>query len=172
MAFGLHARAPCADLRLTAVFLRSTPPQEMTMTTPAIDALHEVHTATNDVLTGYREMSARAQPEVAPVIKRLTALHERHAAQQAAVLLSLRDPARDDTSLQGTLNKAVVVVRDWLSDIDREVLPAVRRGEAALRDDYLKALRVEAASSHDAIGPMLRAQLLDIDSEIGLLPAQ
>ena len=40
-----------------------------------------VHTATNDVLNGYREMSARAKPDIQAVIRRLTDRHEQHAAE-------------------------------------------------------------------------------------------
>ena len=54
--------------------------KELTMSTQAIDALHDVHTATNDVLKGYREMSARAKPDIQAVIRRLTDMQV--AAQQ------------------------------------------------------------------------------------------
>jgi len=68
-------------------------------------------------------------------------LHERHAAEQAAELVCLRDADKDDTSLQGTVNKVVMVLRDWLSDLDWDALPAVRDGEESLRMEYDKALR-------------------------------
>jgi hypothetical protein len=74
----------------------------MTMSTRAIDAFHDIHTATNDVLKGYREMAARAEPEIQTVIHRLTDMHERHAAEQSAELAGLRDAGKDDSSLQGT----------------------------------------------------------------------
>ena len=35
-----------------------------TGTVGATTALHDLHTSTNDVLKGYREMSARAKPEI------------------------------------------------------------------------------------------------------------
>ena len=34
------------------------------MAAQTIDALRDAHTATNDVLKGYREMVARAEPEI------------------------------------------------------------------------------------------------------------
>ena len=79
------------------------------MSIQAIDALHDIHTATNDVLKGYREMASRAEPDIQAVIKRLTDLHLTHAAEQATELLRLRDAGKDDTSLQGTVNKVVVI---------------------------------------------------------------
>ena len=72
------------------------------MSTGAIEALHDVHTATNDVLKGYREMEKRAQPDIQAVIRRLTDMHQRHAAEQESELVRLRDGRRDDSSLQGT----------------------------------------------------------------------
>jgi Domain of unknown function (DUF2383) len=140
------------------------------MSTRAIDALHDIHTATNDVLKGYREMSARAKPEIQAVIRRLTELHERHAAEQAAELVRLRDARKDDSSLQGTVNKVVVILRDWLSDLDRDVLPAVRDGEESLRDEYDKALRNGEVAEDAAIAALLKAQREAISAEMARLP--
>lgn len=65
-------------------------------------------------------------------------MHERHAAEQEAELVRLRDAGKDDSPLQGTVNKLVVILRDWVADLDRDALPAVRKGEEALRDEYKK----------------------------------
>jgi hypothetical protein len=140
------------------------------MTISAIDRLHDVHTATNDVLKGYREMLARAKPDVQPVIRTLTDMHERHAAEQATVLQRLRDESKDDSSLQGTVNKVVVILRDWVSDIDRDVLPAVRDGEASLRAQYDKALDEEEVAADPSVAGLLRKQRAEISDEIERLP--
>lgn len=140
------------------------------MSTQAIDALHDIHTATNDVLKGYREMLARAEPDIQSVIRRLTTLHERHAAEQSAELVRLRDAGKDDTSLQGTVNKVVVILRDWVTNLDRDVLPAVREGEEALRKQYDKALDDQQVASNPAVGLLLRRQLDSINTEIAHLP--
>jgi hypothetical protein len=140
------------------------------MSTRAIDALHDIHTATNDVLKGYREMSARAQPEIQTVIRRLTELHERHAAEQSAELVRLSDADKDDSSLQGTVNKVVVILRDWLSDLDRDALPAVRDGEESLRNEYDKALRDGEVVGHAGIAALLKAQRDAISTEMARLP--
>ena len=141
-----------------------------TTTTAALDSLHDIHTATNDVLKGYREMAVRAEPEIQSVIQRLTAMHQQHAAEQAAELSRLNDANKDDTSLQGMINKAVVVVRDWVSQLDRDVLPAVRMGEEALRDKYNKALDETQVQNDPAMAVLLRRQLGLIQSEIAKLP--
>jgi hypothetical protein len=140
------------------------------MSNRAIDALHVVHTATNDVLKGYSEMSARAEPDIQSVIRRLTEMHKRHAAEQAAELLRLSDAGKDDSSLQGTVNKVVVILRDWLTDLDREVLPAVRAGEESLRAEYDKAFREVRVSANPSVAALLKKQMDSIDSEIVRLP--
>ena len=140
------------------------------MSTHAIDALHDIHTATNDVLKGYREMEARAEPEIQTVIRRLTDLHQRHRAEQEAELMRLRDAGKDDTSVQGTVNKVVVILRDWLSHLDRDVLPAVRQGEESLRDEYKKALEDLQLRENPAVVALLKTQCESIGSEIARLP--
>lgn len=140
------------------------------MSNRAIDALHDIHTATNDVLKGYREMSARAQPDIQPVIRRLVDLHERHAAEQLAELGRLREAGQDDSSFQGTVNKAVVIMRDWVSKLDRDVLPAVRDGEESLRDEYDKALKALPVADNASVAALLTKQRAAINSEIAQLP--
>ena len=140
------------------------------MSTGAIEALHDVHTATNDVLKGYREMEQRAQPEIQAVIRRLTDMHQRHAAEQQAELLLLRDAGQVDASLQGTLNKVVVILRDWLSDLDEEVLPAVRKGEQSLLEEYDKVLKDPEVQGQPSVISLLKKQHDSIGGEIARLP--
>lgn len=140
------------------------------MTTQAVDALHEIHTATNDVLKGFREMSARAEPDIQMVLRRLTEMHDRHAAEQAAELLRFRDAGKDDSSLQGTVNKVVVMVRDWLTHLDRDTLPAVREGEESLRKKYAEALQGSEVSGAPAIAALFKTQMAEITAQIDQLP--
>lgn len=140
------------------------------MSTRTIDSLHDVHTATNDVLKGYREMLTRAEPEIQMVIRRLTDMHERHAAEQAAELVRLRESGKDDSSIQGTVNKVVVILRDWLSDLDRDVLPAVRDGEESLRKEYDKALEEDLLAGDPSVAALLKTQRELITREIANLP--
>lgn len=142
------------------------------MTTHATEALHDIHTATNDILKGYREMAARAQPEIQTVIQRLIDMHHRHASEQEAELARLREAGQDDTSLQGTLNKVVVMVRDWVADLDRDALPAVRQGEQALRDKYTTALEDSKLREHPSIFALLTTQKAAVETEIARLPKE
>lgn len=140
------------------------------MTAQSINALHRVHTATNDVLKGYREMLERSQADIRPVISQLIYLHEQHAAEQIAELTRFGDAGREDTSFQGTLNKTVVIVRDWISNLDRGALPSVRQGEEALRDEYTKLLQDEGVSGDSAVAMLLKSQATALNSAIASLP--
>jgi len=142
----------------------------MTMSNGAIQALHDIHTATNDVLKGYREMAARTEPEIQTVIRRLTEMHERHASEQEAELVRLRSATKDDSSMQGTVNKVVVILRDWVSSLDRDVLPAVREGEESLLDEYKEALEDLQAIEQPSVVALLLTQSESIASEIAQLP--
>ncbi|MCY7308688.1 MAG: PA2169 family four-helix-bundle protein [Rhodoferax sp.] len=140
------------------------------MRTVEIEALHDLRTATNDVLEGYREMSERAEPEIQSVIQRLTGMHERHALELDAELLRLRDASLDDSSFQGTVNKVVVILRDWVSDIGHDVLPAVRQGEDSLRNQYKKSLGSLQGSGQTSVVELLTTQCESIGAEILRLP--
>ena len=162
-----HPAQEAATDRLDDQFSLSTGD---TMSTRPIDALHDIHTATNDVLKGYREMSARAEPEIQTVILRLIEMHKQHAAEQVAELERLQDTGKDDTSLQGTVNKVVVILRDWLTDLNRNALPAVREGEESLRKEYDKAIQDETVAANSSVVQLLKTQRDSINSEIALLP--
>ena len=140
------------------------------MRTLEVEALHDARTATNDVLEGYGELAERAEPEIQSVIHRLKGMHERHAVELDAELQRIRDARQDDTSFQGTVNKAVVVVRDWVSDMDRDVLPAVRQGEEALRDKYKQSLGKLQESEPSPVFALLQKQCHSIGEEIMRLP--
>lgn len=140
------------------------------MTTLAIDALHDIHTATHDILKGYREMLARAEPDVEGLILRLTEIHEKHAEVQAAELARLQESAEGDKSAMGTVNKWVAILRDLFTDIDRDVLPAVREGENFLLSQYNDALSSMRESDRPYIASMLKLQRDQIQAEMSRLP--
>jgi len=144
--------------------------KEKTMRTLEIEALHDARTATNDVLEGYREMAERAKPEIQSAIHRLTGMHERHTVELDAELQRMRDAQQNDSSFQGTVNKAVVILRDWVSDLDHDVLPAVRQGEEALRDQYTKSLGTLRDSENSPVFSLVNRQRHSIGEEISMLP--
>ena len=68
------------------------------------------------------------------------------------------------------MNKAVVTLRDWVGDLDRDSLKAVRRGEEALRDIYDDALTDWAAGEYPEVSEVLTRQYCEIGSHIENLP--
>jgi hypothetical protein len=138
------------------------------VTTPR-NALHDVHTATNDVLTGYETMLDRAEPEIVPIIADLTTLHRKHAIDLEDRLHQLGEDGKGDKSLQGTLNSVAVTLRDWVTGLDKGTLDAVERGEKALRDVYADALSGLSAADDPLTAALLTAQHQDIDKALSTL---
>jgi hypothetical protein len=97
-------------------------------------------------------------------------MHKRHASEQETELAILSESGSDDSSIQGTINKVVIAVRDWISDIDQDVLPAVRMGEESLLEKYNKALDDSQFRDHPSILTMMATQLEEIGNEISKLP--
>ncbi len=134
------------------------------------DVLHQIHTATNDVLEGYGVMLNRAEREIRPTIILLTQIHERHANAQRAALSNLGESADGDMSWQGTMNKAVITMRDWVSGLDEEALASVRQGEESLLDIYDEAMADWPAGEAPDVSTMLTEQFQEISDFIGVLP--
>ncbi len=141
-----------------------------TMATDVRDVLHQIHTATNDVLEGYKTMLDRAEPEIQPVLSDLRSMHERHAADQKIHLDRLGEASANDESWRGTMNKAAVTMRDWVSDLDRDSLSAVRRGEEALRDIYRDTLADWTEDRAPDVAALLTEQQREIDDRVIQLP--
>ncbi len=112
-----------------------------------LDALHQTHTATNDVMKGYDTMLERAEPEIRGIISGLANMHRAHAAELETRLAALGDSGECDTSFRGSVNAAAVTLRDCVTGLDEGSLDAVERGEKALLDFYNDAL--QDWSSHD-----------------------
>lgn len=136
------------------------------MAKQALEALHDVHTATNDVIKGYKTMLERAEPEIVPTIRQLSDMHQRHASELAGQIKLSGGSGHDDSSLQGKVNQAVVIMRDWLAGLDRDALESVRDGEESLRDAYTDALDDLAADAQPSVRMLLNAQHADICDQI------
>jgi hypothetical protein len=135
------------------------------------DALHQVHTATNDVLTGYDTMMKRAEPEIMPILRDLTSMHRDHAAALKAHLAVLGESGEGDTSFRGTMNSLAVTMRDWVADLDEDSLNAVRRGEKALGDIYEDALQGWSTQDDPQTAALLVKHHRDIQAGIAKIPA-
>jgi len=140
------------------------------MTSEARQSLHDVHTSTQDVLKGFRTMLERAEPEIRPTVQALTDLHSRHAQEQEREMHRLGESGADDTSFQGSANMAAVIVRDWVTGLDRNSLSAVRQGEEALRDRYVEAMDEMGVGAAGPTRTLLTQQHVDICNQIAKLP--
>jgi hypothetical protein len=89
------------------------------MTPSPKGALHQVHTASNDVLEGDKTMLERAETEILGSISDWTAMHTRYSMKLAALLSALGHGSADDRSYRGTLNSAVFIKRVWITGLDK-----------------------------------------------------
>lgn len=139
------------------------------MSKTVFEALHQVHTATNDVIEGYDTMLERAEPEIVATLADLTELHRRHASEQFRRLEELGQDPDEDTSLRGTMNSVVVTLRDWVTGLGEGSLDAVERGERALRDIYDDAMDNWPAAGDRETLVLLERQSRDIGDQIDRL---
>lgn len=128
--------------------------------------LHQALTATNDVLTGYKTMLERAEPEIVPILTDLTSMHKRYASALEQRLNALGDTGEDDSSLRGTMNAVVVTLRDWVADLDEGSLDAVQRGEQALMDIYDDAVSDWSATDDGVTAALLNRQYQEIGEQV------
>lgn len=142
------------------------------MDDPTIDALHEVHIATNDVLTGYKTMLERAGPEIQPIIAELTPIHGKHAAALEARLSALGDGGKLDSALCRTTNTGAVTMRDWIAGLDEGSLDAVERGESALQGIYKDARDDFSAANDPETATLLDRQYHEASQKIETLAAR
>jgi len=142
------------------------------MANTPLDALHQVHTATNDVLTGYETMMERAEPEIGPILADLTALHVEHAAALRERLRALGHTGEDDTSFRGTMNSVAVTMRDWITGLDEGSLDAVERGEKALQYIYDDAQKGWSSVDDLETATLLDAQYQEIGEKVAELAAR
>jgi len=142
------------------------------MVNTPLDALHQSHTATNDVLNGYDTMLDRAEPEIKPVLTDLAAMHRDHAAALKGRLHALGDDGEGDTSFRGTMNSLAVTMRDWVADLDEGSLDAVQRGEKALLDIYDDALAGWSSVDDPDTATLLDTQYQEIGAKISELAAR
>lgn len=141
------------------------------METKASSALHDVQTAIKDVLAGYDTLEERAEPEILPIVRKLKDMHHRHSTDIARHLTDLGEHADDEASIRGSVNKAVVAMRDWVSDLDADALSFVRDGEERLMGIYDDALNDAGDTGDFECRRLLSTQRQQIKAQTDQLPA-
>lgn len=119
-------------------------------------ALSDLTTDIVDTLKGYSEMADRAEPELLPIVERLQALHETHAAALMETLGRLGGHPEAAGSAMGVINVAVAAARDWIGALDATAIPHVVEGEKRLLASYTTALRV--LSHHQNVAQLVQDQ--------------
>lgn len=135
-------------------------------------ALHQARTGITDVLEGYETLADRAEPQIRPVIDDLRTLHQRHATDLDRRLSGLGEATDAHASIQGTVNKVVVTLRDWVSTLDDDVLAFIRDGEERLADIYRDALTGWSAGDDTETARLLEDQRREIEEKARQLPAE
>jgi len=104
-----------------------------------LDRLAEVHTRVLDTLQGFEKLIDKADPDFAPVAKAFHDMHTRHERDLAEYLSKAgRDPGNDG-SFFGSVNRAVIEMRSWFTDIDQNVMDQVKEGEKHVLEAYQAA---------------------------------
>ncbi len=141
------------------------------MPTDTSQVLHTIHTATNDILSGYDTMVERAEAEILPIVEDLQRMHRDHATQQENWLARFSETGADDESFRGSINQAVVTIRDWISGLDEDSLTAVRDGEQKLMDIYDATMADWTVDGDTDISDGLTKQFGEIEDKVEELPA-
>lgn len=123
-----------------------------------------VHTRVVDVIRGYEELVERAEPELEPLARRMTAMHRSHHEQLHVAMEARGHPPDDDGSFMGLMQENVIRVRSWIDDLDRDVIPRIRKGEEQLIELYDEV--IEAAPAGDRDRAVLEEQRAELAAEV------
>jgi uncharacterized protein (TIGR02284 family) len=119
-----------------------------------LKALEKLHARLRDVDHGYQEALEHAEPDVAPSLLQMQVLHREDADHLRSHLSQLHGDASKEGSWMTPVQEAVMDVRAWLTGIDKNVLPAVIRGERSLLELYDDAVK-EAPGPSAALDTVL-----------------
>lgn len=119
-----------------------------------LDRLAEVHTRVLDTIGGFQKLIEKAEPEFAPIAQAFHDMHARHEREVAAYLSKAGRNPQDDGSFFGSVNKAVVEMRSWFTDIDHNAMEQVKEGEKHVLEAYHEAR--DSAQSIEANAILMR----------------
>ena len=119
-----------------------------------LESLEKLHARLRDVIHGYQEALEHAEADVAPSLLQMQALHREDADHLGSHLSRMHGDASKDGSWMTPVQEAVMEVRAWLTGIDKNVLPAVIRGERSLLELYDDAIK-EAPGPSAALDTVL-----------------
>ncbi|OAN79441.1 hypothetical protein A8B78_11975 [Jannaschia sp. EhC01] len=129
-------------------------------------ALSQLSTDITDVVKGYAVMEDRADADLRPIVQRLNALHETHAAALLNALETMGGRPEDAGSMMGMVHEAVATARDWFDSLNASALPQIIEGEERLIASYNDALVAtpNAHELHDLLADQRAAVQAQIDA--------
>lgn len=104
-----------------------------------LDRLAEVHTRVLDTLNGFEKLIDKAEPDFVPVARAFHEMHTRHERDLADYLSKAGRSPQHDGSFFGTVNKAVIEMRSWFTEIDHNVMEQIKQGEKHVLEAYQSA---------------------------------
>jgi len=110
-------------------------------TSAFLSSLEKLHARLRDVIHGYQEGLKHAEPDVAPSLLQMQVLHQADADRLSNHLSQMKGDASKEGSWMTPVQETVMEVRAWLTGIDKDVLPAVIRGERSLLELYDDAIK-------------------------------
>lgn len=128
-----------------------------------LDLIAKVHTGVLDTISGFDKMVEKAEPSFQPIAQAFLTMHSRHEGVLAAYLAQSGRVPDDDGSFFGAINRAVIEVRSWFDDIDRDVMDRVSDGEKQVLDMYQDAR--DAGQTIEA-NAMLTDQMAEITAAL------
>ncbi|MEJ6389469.1 DUF2383 domain-containing protein [Gymnodinialimonas ulvae] len=134
---------------------------------PAISAMSDIANTLADLIKGYEEMVDRADDDLKPIVQRLLAIHQGHAAEVFEHFERLGGQPGEAGSLMGLVHTAVATVRDWADALDASAIEAIADGEEQIVDTYDKA--IEKVADRRDYADLLVKQRDDLKVQIDAL---
>ncbi|MCC6001310.1 MAG: DUF2383 domain-containing protein [Pararhodobacter sp.] len=127
-----------------------------------IARLADLHTRLIDTLDGYDKAAEKAEPEFLGVVEEFRALHQGHARVVMAMLSALGHDPEADGSVIGTVNRAVIEVRSWFTEIGHNIMDGIADGEKRVLGDMEAAIAAATSIERRAALDQMRGDTITL----------
>lgn len=101
-----------------------------------LDELSAMHVRHVDASSGFKAAVEKADEAMVPVLRELMSMHDAFARELGDLLRAHDRAPNSDGSWMGYVHEAVVTVRNWITGLDRDIIPGLLNGERMLLDRY------------------------------------
>jgi hypothetical protein len=122
--------------------------------------LADLHTCLVDTVMGYEKVVEKAEPDFVGIAEEFHMLHQSQAERVAAMLTDLGHDTKDEGSLFGMVNRAVVEIRSWFDEIGHNVMDALVQGERNVLEAFDYAIVASPNPERLAILDQMRVELV------------